>query len=69
MAVYTHVTAEEISRFIAEYDVGEMVTFKGIAEGSENSNYILQTTRDQFILTLFEARVREVPPVLIQSRL
>ena len=59
MAVYTHVTAEEISRFIAEYDVGEMVTFKGIAEGSENSNYILQTTRDQFILTLFEARVRE----------
>ncbi|MFC7048567.1 homoserine kinase [Emcibacter nanhaiensis] len=59
MAVYTQVTAEEINAFIAQYDVGEVVSFKGIAEGSENSNYFLQTTEASFILTLFEARVNE----------
>ncbi|WP_417317062.1 homoserine kinase [Emcibacter sp.] len=57
MAVYTQVTAEEINEFITQYDVGEVVSFKGIAEGSENSNYFLQTTEASFILTLFEARV------------
>ncbi|WP_321394295.1 homoserine kinase [Emcibacter sp.] len=57
MAVYTQVTAEEINEFIASYDVGEVVSFKGIAEGSENTNYYLQTTQASFILTLFEARV------------
>jgi len=59
MAVYTHVSADEISEFIAEYDVGEVVSFKGIAEGVENSNYLLSTTKNKFILTLFEKRVNE----------
>lgn len=57
MAVYTHVNADEIAAFVAEYDVGEVVSFKGIAEGVENSNYLLSTTRDKFILTLYEKRV------------
>ena len=57
MAVYTHVSAEEISDFIKTYDVGDVVTFKGIAEGVENTNFILQTTTDSFILTLYEKRV------------
>lgn len=60
MAVYTHVSADEIANFIAEYDVGEVISFKGIAEGVENSNYLLSTTKDKFILTLFEKRVNEV---------
>ena len=51
MAVYTHVSADEISEFIAEYDVGEVISFKGIAEGVENSNYLLSTTKNKFILT------------------
>ncbi len=59
MAVYTHVSADEISEFIAEYDVGEVISFKGIAEGVENSNYLLSTTKNKFILTLFEKRVNE----------
>ena len=59
MAVYTHVTADEIEKFINEYDAGEVVSFKGIAEGVENSNYLLSTTTDKYILTLYEKRVNE----------
>ncbi len=58
MAVYTEVTDEALSDFIALYDIGEVVSFKGIAEGVENSNYLLRTDRSQFILTLYEKRVR-----------
>ena len=57
MAVYTHVSAEEISDFLEDYDEGEVISFKGIAEGVEHSNYILQTTKSSYILTLFEKRV------------
>ncbi|NOZ43206.1 MAG: homoserine kinase [Alphaproteobacteria bacterium] len=57
MAVYTHVTAEEIAAFMATYDAGEVISFKGIAEGVENSNYLVQTDRESYILTLYEKRV------------
>jgi homoserine kinase type II len=57
MAVYTHVSAEALSAFLARYDVGELVSAKGIAEGVENSNYLVDTTQDRFILTLYEKRV------------
>jgi homoserine kinase type II len=57
MAVYTHVSAEALSTFLARYDVGELVSAKGIAEGVENSNYLVDTTRGRFILTLYEKRV------------
>lgn len=59
MAVYTQVSAEALSRFLARYDVGDLVSAKGIAEGVENSNYLVETTRDRFILTLYEKRVNE----------
>lgn len=57
MAVYTHVTSEDIAGFMATYDVGDVVSLKGIAEGVENSNFLLKTTQDSFILTLYEKRV------------
>ena len=57
MAVYTQVSAEALSRFLAGFDVGELVSVKGIAEGVENSNYLVETTQDRFILTLYEKRV------------
>ena len=57
MAVYTKVSAEEIGRFLARFDVGTLVSAKGIAEGVENSNYLLETTRGKYILTLYEKRV------------
>jgi homoserine kinase type II len=57
MAVYTHVPAEALAAFLARYDVGELVSAKGIAEGVENSNYLVDTTEGRFILTLYERRV------------
>ena len=57
MAVYTQVSAEELGALIARYDVGTLVSAKGIAEGVENSNYLVDTSRDRFILTLYEKRV------------
>ena len=59
MAVYTHVDEEDVEAFVAAYDIGAVVAFKGIAEGVENSNYLLQTERGNFILTLYEKRVAE----------
>jgi len=57
MAVYTQVSAEAAERLLALYDVGRLVSLKGIAEGVENSNYLLETDRARFILTLYESRV------------
>jgi homoserine kinase type II len=57
MAVYTEVTDEALATFLADYDIGSMVAFRGIAEGVENSNYSLKTSSGDFILTLYEKRV------------
>lgn len=57
MAVYTHVDAGALAAFLARYDVGIAISFKGIAEGVENSNYLVDTTGGRFILTLYEKRV------------
>ncbi len=57
MAVYTDVTAEDLAAFLAGYDIGELLAYKGIAEGVENSNFLLHTSRGNFILTLYEKRV------------
>ena len=57
MAVYTDVVAEELGAFLADYDVGELLAYKGIAEGVENSNFLVHTSRAYFILTLYERRV------------
>jgi homoserine kinase type II len=57
MAVYTEVPDDELNAFMAAYDVGEVTGCKGIAEGVENSNYLVQTATGPFILTLYERRV------------
>src|SRR5579863_7881516 len=57
MAVYTDVAFEDLRHLLSDYDIGEAKSFKGIAEGVENSNFLLQTTRGDFILTLYEKRV------------
>jgi homoserine kinase type II len=66
MAVYTHVPAEDMAAFLHRYDVGNLVSAKGIAEGVENSNYLIETTggsidngAHRYILTLYEKRVDE----------
>jgi homoserine kinase type II len=57
MAVYTEVSNGELEDFLALYDIGRVVSCKGIAEGVENSNFLLSTDRGSFILTLYEKRV------------
>ncbi|MBV8447674.1 MAG: homoserine kinase, partial [Hyphomicrobiales bacterium] len=57
MAVYTEVADHELAEFLKHYDLGAVLAFKGIAEGVENSNYLLRTARGTFILTLYERRV------------
>jgi homoserine kinase type II len=57
MAVYTEVSDEALAAFLADYNIGSMVAFRGIAEGVENSNFSLRTTAGDFILTLYEKRV------------
>jgi homoserine kinase type II len=57
MAVYTEVSDEDLAGFLAAYAIGTPTSFKGIAEGVENSNFLLQTTHGRYILTLYEKRV------------
>ncbi|HSG34086.1 MAG TPA: homoserine kinase [Sphingomonadaceae bacterium] len=57
MAVYTHLGAEDLAELIGEYDVGELVSAKGIAEGVSNSNWLVETTSGRFILTMYERRI------------
>ena len=59
MAVYTDVAAEDLAPFLAGYDIGELLAYKGIAEGVENSNFLVHTSGGYFILTLYERRVAE----------
>ncbi|MEW9854141.1 homoserine kinase [Novosphingobium sp. M1R2S20] len=62
MAVYTRLGAEELARIIEAFDVGTLVSAKGIAEGVSNSNWLIETQRaggstQRFILTMYETRV------------
>src|SRR5436190_16039349 len=63
MAVYTDVSADDLNEFLSRYDIGELRSYKGIAEGVENSNFLVHTSAGHYILTLYEKRVavRDVP--------
>jgi homoserine kinase type II len=57
MAVYTEVPDDELAAFVATYDLGGLLSYKGIAEGVENTNYLLHTEKGPYFLTLYEKRV------------
>lgn len=57
MAVYTDINEADLGAFLVQYDVGTLLSYRGIAEGVENSNFLVHTTAGQFILTLYEKRV------------
>ena len=59
MAVYTDITEGELGAFLQEYALGELLSYKGIAEGAENSNFLLHTSSGAYILTLYEKRVEQ----------
>ncbi len=62
MAVYTDVSVEDLTAFLGAYDVGDLLSYKGIAEGVENSNFLVHASRGYFILTLYEKRVAATDP-------
>lgn len=57
MAVYTDIAEDDLKWFLTEYDAGSLLSYKGIAEGVENSNFLLHTSKEPLILTLYEKRV------------
>jgi homoserine kinase type II len=57
LAVYTDINEIELEYFLANYNVGALLSYKGIAEGVENSNFLLHTETGNYILTLYEKRV------------
>ncbi len=59
MAVYTDISEDDLKNFLGQYDVGALTSYKGIAEGVENTNFLLHTTKDPLILTLYEKRVEK----------
>ncbi len=59
MAVYTDVSDEELEVFLKPYGIGQLLSYKGIAEGVENSNFMLRTDKGTYFLTLYEKRVAE----------
>jgi len=57
MAVYTDITEVELGGFLRDYEIGELLSYKGIAEGTENTNFLLHAGSGSYILTLYEKRV------------
>lgn len=57
MAVYTDINEIELTAYLEKYDIGSLLSYKGIAEGVENTNYLMRTDQASFILTLYEKRV------------
>ena len=58
MAVYTQITAEDLKSLLAKFDAGTLESFEGIAEGVENSNYLIKTSSGKYVLTLIEKRAQ-----------
>ena len=63
MAVYTKVNKEDISIINKKFDIEKIISFQGIKKGIENTNYLLKSKKNKFILTIFEKRVskKEIP--------
>ena len=59
MAVHTRLKKKDFDRILSFYQIGDLIDFRGIDEGIENTNYLIKTSRDKYILTIFENRVKK----------
>ena len=60
MAIFTHIEEQDLVNFLKSYSIGELISFEGIVEGIENSNYLVITDKGKYILTIFEKRVNQI---------
>jgi len=65
MSVYTTVSEQALAQFLADYSIGELVSLTGISDGIENTNYFVETSQGQYVLTLFEALTAEELPFFL----
>lgn len=65
MSVYTTVSEQDLTQFLADYSIGELVSLTGISDGIENTNYFVETTQGKYVLTLFEALSAEELPFFL----
>jgi len=54
MSVYTNLTAKDVSKLLSQYDIGSLVSYKGISDGITNTNYFLVTSKGKYVITIFE---------------
>jgi homoserine kinase type II len=59
MAVYTKLEHQEVRQFLEQYNINNFKDYKGITEGVENTNYLIKTSEQDYILTIYEKRVDE----------
>ena len=59
MAVYTKLKHQEVRQFLEQYNINNFKDYKGITEGVENTNYLIKTSEQDYILTIYEKRVDE----------
>ena len=57
MAVYTKISKAELNNFFKNYEISNITRFFGIKEGIENTNYLVKTKKNKFILTIYEKRI------------
>jgi len=57
MAIYTQLSENNLKEFFSRYNLGKIISYHGIKEGIENTNYFIQTEKNKFILTIYERRV------------
>lgn len=65
MSVYTSVNRNELEQFLQHYPIGELISFKGISAGMENTNYFVDTSKGRYVLTLYEAYSAEELPFFL----
>ena len=62
MSVYTQITRSQLDQFLSTYALGEVISYEGIEDGINNTNYFVETTQGSFVLTLFETLTADELP-------
>ncbi len=59
MAVYTKINNRDVLLLSKNFNLEKKIKFQGIKQGIENTNYLLKSKKNKYILTIFEKRVQK----------